>query len=190
VPGSLSRRCLRLAVTDDANSVRFSRDISESIRTPLVGVGMSAHHPHPVHAIGCALRNRGRLLVAFTGIGAEVFCELVRHIHKSISIGRRWLLLGDVGPNLRILTVQVEPTLSIRVRVRLDRVDWALRFAHPAIDALVGMYDEHVLAFVEAVHGANLDAVGVFAPDAGFVDDVSHMDILEQNGQLVEANRI
>jgi len=44
------------------------------------------------------------------------------------------------------------------------------------------MYDEHILALIETVHRANLDAVGVFAPNAGFVDDVSHKDILQQTG--------
>src|SRR5262249_57961651 len=36
------------------------------------------------------------------------------------------------------------------------------------------MDDEHILALVEAVHGADLDAIHVFAFDTGFVDDVSH----------------
>jgi hypothetical protein len=34
--------------------------------------------------------------------------------------------------------------------------------------------DEHVLAFIEAVHRADLDAIEVFALDAGFDDDVGH----------------
>jgi hypothetical protein len=36
------------------------------------------------------------------------------------------------------------------------------------------MDDEHVLAFIEAVDGANLDAVHVFAADAVVRDDVGH----------------
>lgn len=36
------------------------------------------------------------------------------------------------------------------------------------------MYDEHVLALIEAVNGANVDAVHVFAPNAVFCDDVCH----------------
>jgi hypothetical protein len=36
------------------------------------------------------------------------------------------------------------------------------------------MDDQHVLALVEAVHGADLYAVGIFAFDAGISDDVSH----------------
>jgi len=42
-------------------------------------------------------------------------------------------------------------------------VDRALRLAHPAIDAFVRVDDEHVLALVEAVHGAHFDAVHGFA---------------------------
>jgi hypothetical protein len=36
------------------------------------------------------------------------------------------------------------------------------------------MDDQHVLALVEAVDGADFNAVGIFAFDAGFSDDVSH----------------
>jgi hypothetical protein len=36
------------------------------------------------------------------------------------------------------------------------------------------MDDQHVVALVEAVHRADFDAVGIFAFDAGFSDDVSH----------------
>jgi hypothetical protein len=36
------------------------------------------------------------------------------------------------------------------------------------------MDHQHVLALVEAIDGADLNAIGVFAFDAGFSDDVSH----------------
>jgi hypothetical protein len=36
------------------------------------------------------------------------------------------------------------------------------------------MDDEHVLALVEAIDGANLDAIHVFAADAVLGDDVGH----------------
>jgi hypothetical protein len=36
------------------------------------------------------------------------------------------------------------------------------------------MDDEHVLAFVEAVHGTDFHAIHVFALDAVFGDDVGH----------------
>src|SRR5215471_17781419 len=50
----------------------------------------------------------------------------------------------------------------------------ALGLAHPAVDALVGVDDEHVLALVEAVDRAYLDAIGVLALDAAVVDDIGH----------------
>jgi hypothetical protein len=40
------------------------------------------------------------------------------------------------------------------------------------------MDDQHVLTLVEAIYRAHLDAVGVFAFDAGFSDDVSHPTLL------------
>jgi hypothetical protein len=36
------------------------------------------------------------------------------------------------------------------------------------------MDDEHVLALVEAIHRAHLDAVHVFALDATFDNDIGH----------------
>jgi hypothetical protein len=36
------------------------------------------------------------------------------------------------------------------------------------------MDDQHVLTLVETVYRADLNAIGVFAFDAGFSDDVSH----------------
>ena len=65
-----------------------------------------------------------------------------------------------------------EPFLEARLGVRLDRVDRAFRLADAAVDALVRVDDEHVLAFVEAVDGTDLDAVHEFAADAVVVDDV------------------
>src|SRR5207248_4612244 len=57
---------------------------------------------------------------------------------------------------------------------RDDRLDRAFGLADAAIDALVGMDDEHVLALVEAVDRTDLDAIHVLAANAGFGDDVSH----------------
>ena len=39
------------------------------------------------------------------------------------------------------------------------------------------MNDEHVLALVEAVHGADFNAVHVLAADAGVVHNVGHVRI-------------
>jgi hypothetical protein len=58
--------------------------------------------------------------------------------------------------------------------VGLDRLGRAFRLAHAAIDALVGMDDEHVLAFIEAVDRTHLDAIHVLALDAIVGDDIGH----------------
>jgi len=114
-------------------------------------------------------------LVPFTRVLAEIFGEFVGLADKGVGIGGRRLLGRDVGPSLGILSVDVEPTIEARLGVRLDGVDRAFRLADPAVDALVGMNDEHVLALVEAVHRTDFDAIGVFALDANFSDDVGHL---------------
>jgi hypothetical protein len=47
--------------------------------------------------------------------------------------------------------------------------------------------DEHVLAFIEAVDGADLDAVHVLALDAVFCDDVSHSLVVYLSSRFGEA---
>jgi hypothetical protein len=64
--------------------------------------------------------------------------------------------------------------LETRLGVGPNGVDRAFRLADATIYAFVGMNDEHVLAFVEAIDRAYLDAVHVFAFDAVFIDDVGH----------------
>ena len=56
-----------------------------------------------------------------------------------------------------------------------DRFDRTLGDAGFAVDALIRMDVEHLLAFVEAFHGADDDAIGVFAPVAGLSDNVGYV---------------
>ena len=71
--------------------------------------------------------------------------------------------------------------------VRLDRVDRAFRLAHAAVNAFVRVDDEHVLAFVEAVHWAHVDAVHNFAANAALVDDVGQLNVpsADRSGELI-----
>ena len=55
-----------------------------------------------------------------------------------------------------------------------DRLDRALRFACPAIDALLRIDDQDPLELVDAVDRADIDARAVFDVDAGLGDDVRH----------------
>src|SRR5262249_36810399 len=83
--------------------------------------------------------------------------------------------------------IQREPFLKPRFAISLDGIDGAFRFANATVDAFVRMDDEHVLALVEAVHGAHLDAVHGFAANAAIVDDVGQLGVLPADcrGQLI-----
>src|SRR3954468_19266056 len=118
--------------------------------------------------------------IAGAGFLGKIFLELAVDTFEFFGVGRLVLLLGDVGPALGVFGVYLEPLLQPGLGVRLDGVRGTFGFADAAVDALVGMDDQHVLALVEAVDGADLNAVGIFAFDAGFSDDVSH-PILRKN---------
>jgi hypothetical protein len=60
------------------------------------------------------------------------------------------------------------------VVLRANGLDGALWLAQRAIDAFLWVDDEHVRTFVEAIDGADLDAVGVLALDTGFGNDEGH----------------
>jgi hypothetical protein len=57
-----------------------------------------------------------------------------------------------------------------------DRFNGTFRDAGFAIDALVRMNVQHRLPLVETLHGANHHAVGVFAVEARFGNNVGHSD--------------
>src|SRR5215469_18762921 len=115
-------------------------------------------------------------LLALAGIWTEELGELIRNALERIGIGRRVGFTSDIRPGRRILAIGFNPLLGLRIAVRNDRFGRAFGLANAAIDAFVGMDDQHVLALVETIHGANLDAVHVFALDAGFGHDIGHRE--------------
>jgi hypothetical protein len=66
-----------------------------------------------------------------------------------------------------------------------DCLDGACRLARATIDALIRVNVEHlgplesilVLARVDAVYGANVNACRVLRPDAGFCNNVRHLSL-------------
>src|SRR5262249_37019471 len=94
--------------------------------------------------------------------GKELF-EFFRHAVTILGIGGRFFLARDMGPGFGVLGVKFEPLFETGFGIRLNRLCGALRLAYATVDAFVGMNDEHVLAFVEAVHRTHLYAVHVFA---------------------------
>src|SRR3989441_1494769 len=106
--------------------------------------------------------------------------EFVRLPLPLLRVRRGRFFDRNIWPDFRVFRIQRQPFLEPRLGVRLDRVDRAFRLADPAIDAFVRVDDEHVLALVEAVHGANLHAIHQLALDAAFVDDVGQLRSFEQ----------
>src|SRR3954470_11096656 len=106
--------------------------------------------------------------------GGEIFIIFALFALMLLGVGGAVLLAGDVGPFGRISGVDLEPLLEPAFGVGQDRLGRAFGLADSAIDAFGGVDDEHVLAFVEAVDRADLDAVHIFAADAGIGDDIGH----------------
>src|SRR6185312_15235259 len=100
--------------------------------------------------------------------------ELIGNAVPFLGVGGRSAFARDVRPGLGVLPVHLDPFFGVGLAVGLDRLGGTFRLADAAIDALVGMDDEHVFALVEAIHGTDFDAVHVLTFDAGFVDDIRH----------------
>src|SRR5262249_59600218 len=116
-------------------------------------------------------------LVAGARTGREMLLQLSGDAFPRLGIGRSRLFGRDIGPDFREVRVEGKKFLEAWLGVGLDGLHRTFRLANPAIDALVRMNDEHVLAFIEAVDRANLDAVHVFAFYALFDDDVGHRQL-------------
>ena len=84
----------------------------------------------------------------------------------------------NIWPDSCEFRIQRQPFLKPGFAISLDGIDGAFRFANATVDAFVRVDDEHVLALVEAVHGAHLDAVHGFAANAAVVDDVGQLGVL------------
>src|SRR5215831_2339723 len=108
------------------------------------------------------------------GIWREVL-EFVRLPLPLLRVGWGRFFDRDVRPSLCVFRIQRQPFLKARLGVWLDRVDRAFRLAHPAVDALVRMDNEHVLALIEAVDRAHLDAVHKLTANTAIVDDVGQL---------------
>ena len=114
------------------------------------------------------------ILVARTGFWRKIFFVFRFFIFEGVSVAGGGFLSRDVRPSFREFPVYFQPLLSSRLCIWLDRINRTLGLANTAVDTLVGMDDEHILAFIEAVDRTNLNAIGVFALDTVFIDDVGH----------------
>ena len=101
--------------------------------------------------------------------------EFVRLPLPLLRVRRGRFFDRDIWPDSCVFRIQRQPFLKPGFAISLDGIDGAFWFAYATVDALVRMDGEHVLALVEAVHGANLDAVHGFAANAAIVDDVGQL---------------
>src|SRR6185437_11132166 len=97
-----------------------------------------------------------------------------RHAAPLLGILRRRSLADHVGPFRGIFAIEAQPVFQSWLRVGLDRLGRTFRLTHAAVDALVGMDDEHVLPGIKAIDRTNLYAIHVFAFDAVVSDDKCH----------------
>src|SRR3984893_10080860 len=123
---------------------------------------------------------------------AGIWREVWKFVRPPLPLLRVWrgrFFDHNIWPDFRVFRIQRQPFLKPRLGVRLDRVDRAFRHADSAIDAFVRVDDEHVLALVEAVHGAHVDAVHDFAENTALVYDAVQLSVLssDRSGELTHA---
>ena len=111
----------------------------------------------------------------------KVLLELLGHPVELLGIRRRVALFRDIRPGGGVFGVDFQPLLEPGLSIGLDRLGRTFGLADPAVDAFVGVDDEHILAFVEAVDGTDLDAIEIFAPDAIVGDDISHLSSMSSS---------
>ncbi len=108
-------------------------------------------------------------------------------------IRQRFLLFGDHFAIARFCFggVQLDVALPFVGDVVLmeDGFDGALGNACLAVDTLLGVDVEHLIAFVEALDWANDDAIGVFASRAGLGNNMSHVLDLSNQFKSGETGR-
>src|SRR3546814_14682106 len=90
-------------------------------------------------------------------------CALVTGVQTCalpiFGVGGAVLLGGDVRPFGAELVVQLEPLLEAALGVGQDRLGRAFGLADAAVDTLVRIDDEHILALIETVDRTALDTI-------------------------------
>lgn len=107
-----------------------------------------------------------------------------------LGISRGITFNGNVWPFRRVLGIELEPAFQARLGIGLDGFGGAFWFADTAVDAFIRVNDQHVLAFVEAIHRADLDAVHIFALDAVLGDDIGHFRSIQSGFERFPSRRI
>ena len=113
-------------------------------------------------------------LISLARICGKISFEFTGRAVELLGIRQGIALNCHIRPGSRKVKVKLKPFFQPRLRVRLDGLGRTFRLANAAVDAFIRMDHKHILALVEAIHGANFDAIHIFALDAIFRDDISH----------------
>jgi hypothetical protein len=118
---------------------------------------------------------RNVFLATLAGLLRKIFIKLTIFPIAGLSLGQRVFLFNDHWPKLRILPVELDPFLGVRLGIGSNGIGRAFWLTNAAINALVRVNHQHVFAFIKAIHRADLYAVGIFTCDTRIVDDIGHV---------------
>ena len=114
-------------------------------------------------------------LIAFARLRAEMLFEFVRLAVPLFRVSRLLTFHGDVWPFQCVFRVDLKPLFETWLRICLNCLSRAFRLTYATVDAFIWVDDEHVLAFIETVDRADLDAVHIFAPNAIVGHQIGHI---------------
>src|SRR6266700_6577523 len=191
-PAGFSRAARSRALSAESDASRNPRNAASSRARPSRSWISAKDRPWASFSIGRHSLGSGspascetlRWIPAFAGMTGSPLAlkvlQLVLHVLPLVGVPGRGLHVGDDRPDSGELGVQRGELLLLLGHVFLgqDRVHRALGDAHGAIEAFIRVDHQHVRPLVEAVDGADIDAVGVLALDAALGDDVSHRESL------------
>ena len=120
--------------------------------------------------------NIGRELVACARLFAEIFLAFSFFSLIFLSVRQRIAFCSDNGPNFGIFCVNREPfAVGVILCVGDDRINRTFRLTDAAIDTFIGVDDEEVFAFIEAIHRADFNTVCELTFYAFIFDNISHV---------------
>lgn len=89
-----------------------------------------------------------------------------------------------MGPGLRKLTVEFHPVFSALSCIWNDSFRGTFRYADTAVDAKIGVDNNHIFPFVEALDRTNFNAVSIFALYAGISNGMCHILLIITIGSV------
>lgn len=99
-------------------------------------------------------------------------CEFSWQAIHLLCMGQGIFAVRNDRPLVGQASVEINPFLTVRFGVGLDCACRAFRFAHTAVNAVVGVDDQHGVTLVKTVYRADVHAVRVLTCDTVFGDNI------------------